>query len=91
MNPTPGPTYVRIANLLLPFVIVGAVLRIGVSDVFGWAKEVAGPLAWLAAPVGSDLRARQLDLRAAPRGRAGSGREGSATAARAVCACCPSW
>jgi signal peptidase I len=51
-EPTPGPTYVRIANLLLPFVIVGAVLRIGVSDVFGWAKQVAGPLAWLAAPVG---------------------------------------
>ena len=51
-EPTPGPTYVRVANKLLPFVILATVLRIGVSEVFGWAKEVAGPLAWLAAPVG---------------------------------------
>src|SRR5690349_7842866 len=51
-EPAPGPTFVRVANTLLPFVIIAAVLRIGVSEVFAWAKEVAGPLAWLAAPVG---------------------------------------
>ncbi len=51
-EPTPGPPFVRIANTLLPFVILAAVMRIGVSDVFAWAKDVAGPLAWLAAPVG---------------------------------------
>jgi signal peptidase I len=51
-EPAPGPSFVRVANALLPFVILAAVLRIGVSDVFAWAKEVARPLAWLAAPVG---------------------------------------
>src|SRR5688572_22227861 len=48
----PGPSYVRIAHMLLPFVIVAAVIRIGVSEVFGWAKEIALPLSWLALPVG---------------------------------------
>ncbi len=51
-EPTPGPLFIRIAHTLLPFVILAAVLRLGVSDVFAWAKDVAGPLAWLAAPVG---------------------------------------
>ena len=51
-EPVPGPAYVRIAHLLLPFVIVAAVIRIGVGEVFGWAKEIAEPLSWLAAPVG---------------------------------------
>jgi len=48
----PGPGYVRVAHFLLPFVIVAAVLRIGVGEVFAWAKEVAQPLSWLAIPVG---------------------------------------
>jgi len=51
-EPVEGPRYVRIAHTLLPFVLVGAVLRIGVGEVFGWAKEIAGPLSWLAMPVG---------------------------------------
>ena len=49
---TPGPLYVRVADFLLPFVLVAAVLKIGVSDVFGWAKEIAVPLSWFAAPIG---------------------------------------
>jgi signal peptidase I len=48
----PGPAYVRVAHFLLPFVIAAAVIHIGVSEVFGWAKEVAEPLSWLAVPVG---------------------------------------
>jgi len=51
-EPAPGPTYVRIANNLVPVVILAAVLYIGVSEVFGWAKQVALPLSWLALPVG---------------------------------------
>jgi len=46
------PGYVRASHFLLPFVIVAAVIRIGVSEVFAWAKEVAEPLSWLAIPVG---------------------------------------
>jgi signal peptidase I len=52
-DPEQGPRYVRIAHSLLPFVIVAAVLRIGVGEVFGWAKEIAAPLSWLAIPVGA--------------------------------------
>jgi signal peptidase I len=48
----PGPLYVRIADHALPFVIVAAVLYIGVSTVFDWAKQVAVPLTWVAIPVG---------------------------------------
>src|SRR5262245_48958826 len=51
-QPLAGPNYVRAANFLLPFVIVGAVLRIGVNEVFGWAREIAVPLSYLAIPVG---------------------------------------
>ncbi len=50
--PEPGPRYVQIAHKLLPFVIIGAVLFIGAPKVFGWVKELAVPLSWLAAPVG---------------------------------------
>lgn len=46
------PLYVRAANSLLPFVLVGVVLRIGANEVFTWAKEVAVPLSWAAVPVG---------------------------------------
>ncbi len=49
---TPGPLYVRVADFLLPFVLVAVVLKIGVSEVFGWAKEIAVPLSWFAAPIG---------------------------------------
>jgi signal peptidase I len=48
----PGPTYVRVADFLLPFVLLALVVKIGVSEVFGWAKEIAVPLSWLAAPIG---------------------------------------
>src|SRR5262245_30784703 len=51
-QPAPGPNYVRIANFLLPFVIAGVVLLIGVNEVFAWAREIAVPLSWLAIPVG---------------------------------------
>lgn len=51
-KPVPGPAWVRHAHTLLPFVILGAILRIGVNEVFGWAREVAVPLSWLAIPVG---------------------------------------
>ena len=48
----PGPLFVRVADFLLPFVLVAVVLEIGVSEVFGWAKEIAVPLSWFAAPIG---------------------------------------
>jgi signal peptidase I len=48
----PGPMYVRIANLLLPFCLIAVVLRIGVNEVFGWAREIAVPLSWAAVPIG---------------------------------------
>jgi signal peptidase I len=51
-EPAPGPLYARIAEWLLPFVLVAVVLRIGVSVVFGWAKEFAVPLSLVALPVG---------------------------------------
>jgi signal peptidase I len=47
----PGPVYTRVANFLVPFVILAVVLRIGVSLVFDWAGEVAVPLSWIAIPV----------------------------------------
>ena len=46
------PRYVRIANSLLPFVILAVVLRLGIRETFAWAKGVSEPLAWLALPVG---------------------------------------
>jgi signal peptidase I len=49
---TPGPLYVRVADFLLPFVLVAVVVKIGISEVFGWAKEIAVPLSWFAAPIG---------------------------------------
>jgi signal peptidase I len=48
----PGPMYVRVANFLLPFCLLAVVLRIGVNEVFGWAREIAVPLSWLAIPIG---------------------------------------
>ena len=50
--PARAPLYVRIAYSLLPFVLIAVVMYIGVPVVFGWIKEVAVPLSWLAAPVG---------------------------------------
>jgi signal peptidase I len=47
----PGPLYTRVANFLVPFVILAVVLRIGVGLVFNWAGEVAVPLSWIAVPV----------------------------------------
>ena len=49
--PTPGPTYVRVAYQLLPFVIIAAVLQIGVQSVFGWFTRLTVPLSFLALPV----------------------------------------
>src|SRR4030095_1918529 len=48
----PGPTYTRVAAWLLPFVIVAVIRRIGVNEVFAWAREISGPLAWAAIPIG---------------------------------------
>jgi signal peptidase I len=50
-SPLP-PLYVRIAWNLLPFVLIAVVLKIGANTVFGWARVIAVPLSWLAAPVG---------------------------------------
>jgi signal peptidase I len=51
-EPEPGPLYTRIAGNLLPFVLVAAVLAIGVKEVFDWAGEVAVPLSWVSLPLG---------------------------------------
>jgi len=51
-EPVPGPMYVRVANFLLPIVIIAAVWRIGTREVFAWARELAVPLSWAALPVG---------------------------------------
>jgi signal peptidase I len=48
----PGPQYTRIAGYLVVPVIVAVIYRIGVAEVFAWAKEVAVPLSWAAVPVG---------------------------------------
>jgi len=48
----PGPMNARVADTLVPFVLLAVVLKIGVGLVFGWAKEIAVPLSWLAAPIG---------------------------------------
>jgi signal peptidase I len=47
----PGPLYTRIANFLVPFVIVAGVLFIGVGKVLAWAREIAVPLSWFAVPI----------------------------------------
>jgi len=46
------PLYIRIAFMLLPFVIAAVVFNIGVDVVFGWVKQISVPLSWAAAPVG---------------------------------------
>jgi signal peptidase I len=48
----PPPTWVAIANYLAPVVAIAAVVHIGIHEVFTWAKQIAGPVSWLAAPVG---------------------------------------
>ena len=48
----PGPKYVIVAQYLLPIVVIAAVYRLGLHEVFTWAKDVAKPLSWFAAPVG---------------------------------------
>ena len=48
----PAPAYIRIANSLVPFVLLAVVFQIGVRVVFDWLKEVAVPLSWFAAPIG---------------------------------------
>jgi signal peptidase I len=50
--PEPAPAYLRVANFLVPFVLIAAVFHIGVRVVFDWLKEVAVPLSWFAAPIG---------------------------------------
>jgi signal peptidase I len=49
--PAPGPAYVRIAYQLLPFVIIAAVLQMGVQSVLGWFNQLVVPLSFLALPV----------------------------------------
>jgi signal peptidase I len=49
--PAPGPAYVRVAYQLLPFVIIAAVIQIGVQAVFGWFNQLVVPLSVLALPV----------------------------------------
>lgn len=49
----PAPAYVRVANFLLPFCLIALVLRIGANEVFGWAREIAVPLSWIAIPIGA--------------------------------------
>jgi len=51
-EPEPGPLYTRIAGSLLPFVLIAAVMAIGVKEVFDWAGEVAVPLSWVSLPLG---------------------------------------
>ena len=47
----PGPLYTRVANFLVPFVLLAVVLQIGVGIVFGWAKEISVPLSLFALPI----------------------------------------
>jgi signal peptidase I len=49
--PAPGPAYVRVAYQLLPFVIIAAIVQIGVQTVFGWFNRLVVPLSFLALPV----------------------------------------
>jgi len=49
---TRPPLYIRIAFMLLPFVLAAVVLNIGVGVVFDWIKQISGPLSWAAAPIG---------------------------------------
>lgn len=48
----PPAGFVAIANYLAPVVAIAAVVHIGIHEVFTWAKEMATPLSWFAAPVG---------------------------------------
>jgi len=50
--PAAAPVYIRVANFLVPFVILAVVFQIGIRVVFDWLKDVAVPLSWFAAPVG---------------------------------------
>jgi signal peptidase I len=50
-QPEPGPRYVEWSHKLLPFVLIGAAMQIGVPIVFGWIKQIAEPVSWLAPPV----------------------------------------
>ncbi|MEO8017193.1 MAG: signal peptidase I [Pseudomonadota bacterium] len=47
----PGPAYTRVANFLLPIVLIAVVFKLGVGLVFGWAKDLAVPLSLVAAPI----------------------------------------
>ncbi len=49
--PAPGPRFVQIAYSLLPFVLIGAVLKIGVREVFSVFQSLVLPLSILAIPV----------------------------------------
>jgi signal peptidase I len=50
-EPAPGPLYTRIAGNLLPFVLIAAVISIGVKEVFDWAGQVAVPLSLVSLPL----------------------------------------
>ena len=69
--PPSSPLYVRIAWNLLPFVLIAVVIKIGVNEVFDWAR-VGRRAAQLARRAGrSVVRDRQLDTGAAAPDRRG--------------------
>jgi len=51
-QPVPGHQVARIANFMVPFVLIGVVFTIGGRQIFAWLREIALPLAWAALPVG---------------------------------------
>src|SRR6185295_5373408 len=51
-QPVAGHQLARIANFMVPFVLIGVVFTIGGRQIFAWLREIALPLAWAALPVG---------------------------------------
>src|SRR3954464_14534756 len=51
-EPVPGPMIAQVAEWLLLPCIFAVVVRIGVSTVFDWMKQIAEPLSWIAPPIG---------------------------------------
>ena len=88
-EPSPGPLYVRVADFLLPFVLVAVVLKIGVSEVFGWAERSRRfRSAGSRPPIGLWCAIDSWIF--APRRQIAAGRRhaGSAAAARRLLRCC---
>jgi signal peptidase I len=51
-EPKDGPWYFTLANWVLLFAILAAIVRIGVPVVFEWVKTVSLPLSYAALPIG---------------------------------------